>query len=57
MLFAILCIAFLAMYGTLFGLVISYPAMATGLSVFMMLSVWGAGAFFILTIVMLVLRR
>jgi len=57
MLFGILCVACLLLYGTLFALVINYPAMATGLSAFMMLSGWGAGAFFILAIVMLVLRR
>jgi len=56
-LFGGLCVLCLLVYGTLFAVGSTNPQMMLGMSAFMMLSGWGAGAFFILAIVMFVLKK
>jgi len=55
--FAGLCALCVIIYGTLFAVGMASPQLLIGLSVFMMLSGWGAGAFFILAIVMFILKK
>jgi len=55
--FGLLCIICLGVYAMMFAVISSAPAMAIGLSWIMMLTGWGAGAFFILALVMFVLHR
>ena len=56
-LFTGLCIACLLIYGTVFAIGSTNPQLMLGMSMFMILSGWGAGAFFILAIVMFVLKK
>jgi len=55
--FGILFVVCLLAYLTIWGLVLSNPAVAVGLSFLLMPFGWGAGIFFVLAIVMFVLRR
>ena len=57
LLFGLLCIVSLGIYATLFVVASGNPIALVGLALPMMLSMWATGAFFILAIVMLVLRR
>ena len=57
LLFGLLCVLCLGVYITLVAVGTSNPAILSGLSAFMIVSSWGAGAFFILALVMFVLRR
>jgi membrane protein implicated in regulation of membrane protease activity len=57
LLFGLLCIVCLGIYGTLFAVASGDPAVLVRLSLPLMLSMWGAGAFFILAIVMFVIKR
>ena len=56
LIFGLLCIICLGVYATMFAIMSSTPALALGLSWIMILSGWGAGAFFILALVMFVLH-
>jgi len=57
LLFGLLCVLFVGIYATAFVVGMSNPVLLAGLSIVLLLSGWGAGIFFILAIVMLVLRR
>jgi len=57
MIFGLLCGLFIFLYATLFALIQLYPQGMAGLSIFMILFGWGAGAFFILAIVLFVLHK
>lgn len=57
LIFGLLCIICLGVYATMFAIVSSNPLLAMGLSWVMILAGWGAGAFFILALVMFVLHR
>lgn len=56
-LFGLLCFIFIAIYAVGYTMMVTTPAIAAGLSPILLLSGWGAGIFFILAIVMLVLHK
>ena len=57
MMFGLLCIVCIGLYATLWALVSGYPETATGFSFLMIPLSFGGGAFFILAIVMLILKK
>lgn len=57
MIFALICVLCLGAYALLFTMITTTPSIAVGLGIPLMITGWGAGAFFILALVMLILRR
>jgi len=55
--FGILCAICLIVYVVMLAIVMTNPLIAMGITPIMILSGWGAGAFFILAIVMFVLHK
>ena len=52
-----LCVLCLILYISLFAVGSMNPQLMLGLSVFFIITGWGAGAFFLLAIVMFILKR